>query len=368
MLRYQIGLTLIKGIGSVSAKNLIAYVGSVEDIFKEKKRVLALIPGIGEFRANEILNQDVLKRADQEVEFINKNNISVFYFTDPNYSYRLKECNDAPIIQYGKGNLELNQGKYVAIVGTRKPSEEGKAYCRQLIAELAAYNPNITIVSGLAYGIDITAHKAAIEAGLPTIAIPSHGLDRIYPAAHRATALKMLDKGGILTEFMSETEPDRPNFVKRNRIIAGLCDATVVVESPREGGSLITSQYANVYDRDVFAYPGRPSDKNFEGCNALIKRNEATLMEHAEDLISYMGWSNKRAPQTIQDSPDLFSTLGNMEQSIIHALRCHPTGIHTDELSKLTQLPFHQLSSILLEMEFKGLVQPIPGGMYRIMK
>ena len=366
-LRYLIGITLVKGIGNVLAKHLIAYVGSAEGVFKESKRNLSLIPGISQTRVNEILNPEVLRRADQEIQFISKNNITTYSLNDKNYSYRLKECTDAPIVQYGKGTFNLNEGKFIGIVGTRKPTEEGKEYCQQLIKDLALHNPNITIVSGLAYGIDITAHKAAIEAGLPTIAIPAHGLDRLYPEVHRPTAVRMIKNGGILTEFVSETSPERPNFVTRNRIIAGLCDATVVVESRHGGGSLITAKYANSYNRDVFAYPGRPTDKTFEGCNELIKRNEAALIENAQDVITFMGWENlnknKQTPEL-----DLFTELSEIEQDIIHILRTQPEGIHTDDLIQLTQKPFHQISAMLLEMEFKGLVKPIPGGAYRVVK
>lgn len=367
LLRYQIGMTLIKSIGDISAKNLIAYVGSAEGVFKENKRTLMLIPGITETKVNEILNPEVLLRADREVEFIIKNKISTYYFAEKDYSYRLKECLDAPIMQYGKGNLNLNEGKFVGVVGTRKPSEEGKEYCQQLVKDLALQNPNITIVSGLAYGIDITAHKAALEAGLPTIGIPAHGLDRLYPETHRSTALKMIEKGGILTEFVTETRPERFNFVVRNRIIAGMCDAVIVVESPKGGGSLITSKYANSYNRDVFTFPGRPTDKNFEGCNTLIKRNEAALIENAHDVIKFMGWENSNKKKQTPEF-DLFSELSDIEQILIQLLRTKPDGIHTDELIQLTQKPFHQISSILLEMEFKGLVKPIPGGAYRIVK
>ncbi len=373
MLRYQIGITLIKGIGNVLAKNLIAYVGSAEGVFREKKQALARIPGIGEIKASEILNHSVLERADQEVEFITKNKLTTHYFTDANYSYRLKECPDAPIIQYGKGKIELNKGKYLGIVGTRKPTEMGKEYCTQLVKDLAQLNLDITIVSGLAYGIDTIAHKAALDAGLPTIAIPAHGLDRIYPAANRPTAIRMLNNGGILTEFMSETNPDKANFVQRNRIIAGLCDATIVVESPRSGGSLITASMANSYSREVFAFAGRPTDKSFEGCNRLIKHNAAALIDNAEDLVRYMGWE-KTASQDLNSGNTLFSELyddsqlSDTERTIVSALRTHTDGIHTDDLCTLTALPFHQLSSLLLEMEFKGLVRPLPGSIYKMIK
>ena len=244
-LKYKIGITLIKGIGCNLAKNLIAYIGSAEGVFREKQQNLAKIPGIGEMLSKEIVSQNVLARAEQEIEFIEKNKIQTSYFADRDYPYRLKECPDAPIMLYQKGYCDLNNGKFVGIVGTRNATETGKENCKKLIADLASTQQNIIIVSGLAYGVDICAHKAAVDVGLPTIGILGHGLDRIYPAAHRPTAVKMMQKGALLTEYLSQTNPDRPNFVQRNRIIAGLCDALLVVESAARGGALITAEIAN---------------------------------------------------------------------------------------------------------------------------
>lgn len=367
-LKYKIGITLIKGVGCNVAKNLIAYVGSVEGIFKESQKNLAKIPGIGEVISRDIVAQNVLARAEQELEFIEKNKIQTYYFADKNYPYRLKECADSPIMLYSKGNCDMNNSKFIGIVGTRNATETGKENCKKLIADLAAAQPNSVIVSGLAFGIDICAHKAALEAGLPTIGVVGHGLDRIYPAAHRPTAVKMIGEGSLLTEYLSLTNPDRPNFVQRNRIIAGLCDATIVVESAARGGALITAEIANDYNRDVFAFPGRVNDEWSAGCNALIKSNKASLIETAEDLLRFMVWEKQQggAKQNIQTA--LFLDLSDEEQEIVSVLRQYSEGIQVNELAIKIAKPFSKISSILLEMEFKGLVKCLPGSVYKIIK
>jgi len=367
-LKYKIGITLIKGIGSNLAKNLIAYVGSVEGVFFEKQAALSKIPGIGEVLSKEIVAQNVLARADQEIEFILKNKIQAYYFTDRDYPFRLKECPDSPIMIFCKGNCNLNDGKFVGVVGTRNATETGKENCKNLIFDLANAQPNTIIVSGMAYGVDICAHKAALDAGLPTIGVVGHGLDRVYPAAHRPTAVKMMPNGALLTEYLSQTNPDRPNFVQRNRIIAGLCDALIVVESAARGGALITAEIANDYNRDVFAFPGRVTDEWSAGCNALIKSNKASLIESADDLCRFMNWEkqNDTAAQTIQTT--LFLDLTDEEQEIVSILRQHSDGIQMNELAILVAKPSSKISSLLLEMEFKGIVKCLPGSVYRIVK
>ena len=367
-LKYKIGITLIKGIGCNLAKNLIAYVGSVEGVFREKQQNLAKIPGIGEVLSNEIVSQDVLKRAELEIEFILKNKIKTYYYADRDYPYRLKECADSPIMLYSKGNCDLNNSKFIGIVGTRNATETGKENCKKLIADLAAAQPNIIIVSGLAYGVDICAHKAALDAGLATIGVVGHGLDRIYPAAHRPTAVKMIETGCLLTEYLSMTNPDRPNFVQRNRIIAGMCDATVVVESAARGGALITAEVANDYSRDVFAFPGRVDDEWSAGCNALIKNNKASLIESADDILRFMNWEKQSATATQNVQTTLFLDLLDEEQEIVTILRQYSEGIQVNELAVLLAKPFSKISSLLLEMEFKGIVKCLPGSIYRIVK
>jgi len=367
-LKYKIGITLIKGIGNNLAKNLIAYVGSVEGVFHEKQAVLAKIPGIGETLSKEIVSQNVLARAEEEVAFILKNKIKTYYYTDRDYPFRLKECADSPILIFSKGNCNLNDGKFVGIVGTRNATETGKENCKKLINELATLQPNTVIVSGLAYGVDICAHKTALDAGLPTIAVVGHGMDRIYPAAHRSTAVKLLSNGALLTEYLSKTNPDRPNFVQRNRIIAGLSDALVVVESAVRGGALITADIANDYNRDVFAFPGRITDELSGGCNALIKNNKASLIESADDLCRFMNWEKQDTSGSPFVQTTLFLDLTDEEQEIVTTLRQHSDGIQMNELAILLTKPASRISSLLLEMEFKGIVKCLPGSVYRIVK
>ena len=371
-LKYKIGITLIKGIGSNLAKNLIAYIGSAEGVFKEKQQNLAKIPGIGEIISNQIVSQissqNVLKRAEQEIEFITKNKILTYYFADRDYPFRLKECPDSPILIYSKGNCNLNAGKFVGIVGTRKATETGKENCKKLITDLGSALPNTVIVSGLAYGIDICAHKAAIESGLPTIGVIGHGLDRIYPEVHRPTAVKMVQDGALLTEYLSQTNPDKQNFVQRNRIIAGLCDAIVVVESGIKGGALITAEIANDYNRDVFTYPGRITDEWSAGCNALIKNNKASLIESADDILRFMNWERQDSNSKPIVQTALFMDLTDEEQGIVSTLRQNPEGIQFNELAIQLERPISKISSLLLEMEFKGLVKCLPGNLYKIVK
>ncbi len=367
LLKYQIGITLIKGIGPNLGKNLIAYLGGVEAVFKAKKQTLAKIPGIGDVLSNEIVSRDVMERAEKEIEFIEKNNLKTLFYTDKSFPYRLKECPDSPIMLYYKGSIGLNEGKFIGVVGTRKATESGREICKNIITDLSAKIPNIKIVSGLAYGIDICAHKASIDVGSPTLGVLGHGLDRIYPPIHRSTAAKMLNNGGLITEFMSGTNPDRQNFVQRNRIIAGMCDTILVVESAKRGGALITAELANDYNRDVFAIPGRVTDEWSAGCNRLIKNHKASLVESADDIIRFMNWEvAENATETIQTS--LFEDLTENEMNIISVLRQHSDGIHVNELAIILGVPFSKLSSKLLAMEFKGLVRCLPGGMYRVVK
>ena len=367
-LKYKIGITLIKGIGNNLAKNLIAYVGSVEGVFNEKQQNLAKIPGIGEVLSNEIVSQNILKRAEEEIEFIIKNKIQTSYFTDHDYPFRLKECVDSPIMIYSKGNGNLNNGKFVGVVGTRNATETGKENCNKLISDLAVSQPNTVIVSGLAYGVDICSHKAALDFGMTTIGVIGHGLDRIYPSAHRPTAVKILQNGALLTEYLSQTNPDKQNFVQRNRIIAGLCDAIVVVESGIRGGALITAEIANDYNRDVFAFPGRITDEWSKGCNALIKNNKASLIECADDLMRFMNWEKQEASSNTNVQTALFIDLSDEEHEIVTTLRKNSEGIQINEFAIQLIKPISKISALLLEMEFKGVVKCLPGGMYRIIK
>lgn len=364
LLKFRIGITLINGIGNNLAKNLIAYLGNEEAVFKEKKNNLSRIPGIGETLAKEIVNhKQALLRAEQEIEFILKNDIQYLYYTDKNYPFRLKECPDAPLMLFSRCAQNLNDAKFVSIVGTRNATEYGKEICRNLASALTTI-PNLVIISGLAYGIDICAHKSALDYRIPTIGIVAHGLDVIYPSAHRSIAVRMLEQGGVITEYLSKTKPDRQNFVQRNRIIAGMSDALIVVESAQKGGALITAELANDYNRDVFAFPGRITDEWSKGCNALIKNNRASLIESPQDFIRQMGWDQQTNHRKDVQAA-LFTDLSEEESLIYSIIRKHMDGIHVNQLSVISSISYSKLTSLLLEMEFKALVKCIPGGIYR---
>ena len=365
-LQHIIALTLINGIGNILAKNLIAYMGSVEAIFKEKQHNLAKIPGIGAVLSKEIVNQNVMARAEKEVEFIEKNNISTYFYLEKKYPSLLKQCEDAPVLMFGIGNIDLNDGKFISVVGTRNATEIGKENCRILIADLAKSNNNIVIISGLAYGIDICAHKAALENGLPTIAVFGNGLDRIYPYQHKSVATKIVNSGALLTEYLSGTNPDRKNFVQRNRIIAGMSDALVVVETGKKGGSLITVHCANDYNRDVFAFPGRITDEFAAGCNQLIKTNQAALIENAADILRFMSWDNSPSVPKMELSSSLFDNLTDEEQKILQVLRAANDGLQTNEIALKIAKPISATSAMLLSMEFGGWVKLLPGSVYKV--
>lgn len=361
---YQIGLTLIDGIGDVLAKNLVAYCGGAEEVFKTKKSHLEKIPGIGGTLATVISHsQSVLNRAEKERRFIEENKIEALFYTHSKYPQRLKNCHDSPVMLYYKGQADLNKDKVIAVVGTRNPTEYGKDLTQQLIEELK--ESGALIVSGLAYGIDIAAHKSAYSCQLETVGVLAHGLDRIYPAVHTSFSEKMVTAGGLLTEYISETNPDRENFPKRNRIVAGMCDALVVIESKRDGGSLITATIANSYHKDVFAFPGRVGDSASEGCNGLIKSNRAALIENAADLMYQMRWDVKPEKKTSRQIPLLLS-LSEEEQKIAEVLNSGEQ-MHLDELCYATQWNVSKVSTILLQMEFSNVVKSLPGKMYKIM-
>lgn len=363
-LKFRIALTMINGIGNSLARNLITWLGNEEAVFTEKPAVLALIPGIGPTLSKGISKQsEVLRRAEAEIEFIHKNGIQCLYYSDEDYPYRLKECPDAPLLLYSKTTHSLNDGHFVSIVGTRHATDYGKEMCTRLVQGLTSI-PQITIVSGLAYGIDVTAHKSALASQLPTLGVVAHGLDRIYPYAHRQIASDMMLHGGLITEYPSETNPDRPNFVQRNRIIAGMADAVVVVESGVKGGALITAELGNDYNRDVFAFPGRTTDTWSKGCNALIRLNRAALIESADDLIRAMRWE-RNDDVASEATPTLFYKLTPDEQMVYDCLLKADEGLQVNEIALSLSIPFHRLSSLLLDLEFKDLVKSLPGGLYK---
>ncbi len=370
-LKYEIAVTLVKGFGNKLVKNLIAYVGSPEAIFRESERGLSRIPGIGQVLSSGFMAQreEVLARAEKEIEFINKNGISCYYYLDDDYPYRLKECADAPVVFFSKGTLDLNEGKFIGVVGTRKPTDTGRENVRMMIEDIARSLPDVMVVSGLAYGIDICAHRASLDFGLPTVGVLGHGLDRIYPGVHRQDARRMCcEAGGLVTEFLSGTNPDKPNFVKRNRIIAGLCDALVVVESSSKGGALITADMANDYNRDVFAFPGRVKDEFSVGCNRLIKQNKAMLIESADDVLHAMNWTVREEKPREATSGNLFEDLSEEENVVLTELCKYTDGIHVNELAALLSMPFSRVSSLLLAMEFRNIVKCYPGNVYRAVR
>lgn len=358
-LLYQIALTLLPGIGPVKAKLLLSYCGSAEAVFRENKRSLLKIPEIGPVLANGIITASLLERAEQEIEYMIKNNIHALFFTDRNYPDRLKQCDDGPVMLFTKGLVELNVPRSVSIVGTRNCTSYGRDFCDALVKVLQSYDP--LIVSGLAYGIDISAHKAAMNHKLKTVACLAHGLNKIYPAEHRDTAREMLAHGGLVTEFLSYTNQTAEQFPMRNRIIAGLSDCVIVVESGEKGGSIITAHIANSYGRDVYALPGRHNDKMSIGCNELIRRNIAGIITSPEDIIVYMGWKKEKQGAVVQ--LPLFADLSKDESLVIETLR--RSGKSTlDSLSIEIKKPIPALSALLLEMEFKGLIRSLPGKVF----
>jgi DNA processing protein len=361
---YKIAISLVPGIGPVSAKKLIAYCGSVESIFAERKSLLTKIPGIGTKLAGEILNaKEALLRAEEEINFATKFNIEILYYLNDNYPEKLKNCEDAPLILYSKGNVDYNKQKMLSVVGTRRNTSYGKDICNRLISELAETHPDLIIVSGLASGIDVIAHKAALNNQLKTIAVMAHGLDRIYPAAHRQIAKDIVNNGSLATEYMSNTNPDTGNFVMRNRIVAGLSDATLVIESGIKGGALITANIAISYNRDVLAVAGRSSDTYSKGCNWLIKTNRAALIEEAADIEYALGWQSKNSVQKQKTTPQLFVELTEQEQKILDIIETEKEA-NIDVLHYKSNMPMPLLSGILLNLEFNGLVKSLPGKIY----
>ncbi len=361
-LKYQIGLTLIKGVGAATAKKLIAALGDEDAVFNTKKHLLEHIPGVGKTLSAQIKAPGILDRAEREIEFMHKNNITAHFYTGDTYPFRLRECYDSPVILYQKGNADFNRKKYLGVVGTRKMTAYGKAHCENIISALAQKHPDLVVVSGLAYGVDICAHKKSLEMNLQTIGVISHGFDLLYPAAHKPVADKMLNQGGLVTEYVSGTPLDRNNFVARNRIIAGMCDVVLVVESGVKGGALLTAEFADSYHRDVCAIPGRINDVYSAGCNSLIKRHKATMVENAENIEMLMNWENPaNKKQSVQTR--LFEDLSPGEQSIIVLLQKEEQ-MHIDLIARELQLPVNKISVFLFDLEVKNMVRCLPGGIY----
>lgn len=360
--RHQLALTLIPHIGDVLLKKLLARFGSAGAVFKAAKYELENITEIGAVRAAAIRKFNGYGRVDKEIAFMEKYGIRPVFYTGADYPERLRHCPDSPVLLYYKGNADLNAARIVSVVGTRAPGEYGKTVCMQLVEQLAVHN--VTVISGMAYGIDIIAHQTSLQHETPTIGVLAHGLDRLYPPSHKATAARMLDNGGLLTEFMSGTQPDRQNFPRRNRIVAGLADATIVVESGINGGSLITADIANSYNRDVFAIPGRIGDPHAAGCHHLIRTHRAALITGAEDIITSMGWEEQQrvSPPAQQQ---LFVELSNDEQHIT-SLFCGAADKHIDEIRRESYLPVSQVNSLIFQLEMHHVLKSLPGQKYQL--
>lgn len=361
---HRIALSMLKGIGPVNARNLVAYCGGVDPIFTDKKlkNTLEKVPGIGPKLIASITDKKVLPAAEKELAYVRKNQLRMHFYLDVEYPRRLKQAEDAPVILYAKGDADLDTGHMVSIVGTRTPTEQGKHLCAELVEGLK--EANATIVSGLAYGIDIVAHRQALKNGLPTIGCVAHGLDKLYPGDHAATAKEMVKTGALVSELPSGSPFAPGNFPARNRVIAGLSDCTIVVESGPKGGSLITADIANSYDREVFAIPGRPSDPRSEGCNALIQQNKAMLINSARDVLTFMEWlPKKRKKAPVQAA--LFADLMPDEQMLVDIMKAKGK-VHIDELCALSKWPQGKVAGLLLNLEFSGVVRALPGKLYEL--
>jgi len=361
-LLYQIALTLVPNIGDVHAKALVNNYGSAEAVFKAKKKDLEHMEGIGTVRANSIKTFQDFTSSETEIKFLEKFKITPLFITDKNYPQRLLNCYDSPLLLFYKGNADLNMAKIISIVGTRNHSDYGKIVCEKLVEDLQTQN--ILIISGLAYGIDTIAHKAALKYNLSTVGILAHGLDKIYPPQNKNMAKQMLQQGGLLTEFLSATNPDKQNFPKRNRIVAGMCDGLIVIESSKKGGSLITAELANGYNKDVFAIPGRTNDLKSEGCNYLIKNNKALLVTNADDVLEMMNW--KTIPKTVlKKQRELFIEFSPDERIVVDILQQNES-IQIDQLYYKSGLSSSAMAAALLMLEMQGVVVSMPGKLYKI--
>lgn len=357
---YQIALTFVAGIGPVKSRLLLAHCGNAEQVFREKKTSLQKIPEIGSHTAGLLQNKAALERAELELKFIEERGIQTLFFTDTHYPERLKSCEDSPVLIYVKGKLNLNVPRVISIVGTRTATSYGKSFCAELLKGIQAYSP--LVISGLAYGIDVCAHRNAVNEGLATAACVAHGLDKVYPSLHTSLAIEMEKNGGLISEFPGYTRMTPELFPMRNRIIAGLSDCTIVVETDDRGGSMITANIANSYGREVFALPGRYNDVHSTGCNSLIRKNLAAILTSPGDLIQYMNWDE---PTIVAKQLTLFDTLNAEEETIARALQ-QQGKMNMDELSIATNISFGKLSSLLLELEFKGVVKCCPGKSFDI--
>ena len=362
---YTLALQKIDGVGDIVAKKLLQHCGNAEAIFKEKPSNLSRIDGVGTILLKNLKDKSVFEKAQEELKFIEENDISVAFFQDDNYPKRLKHCIDSPILLFSSGNIDLNNRRIISIVGTRQITSYGTEFCKKLIEDLAPLNP--IIVSGFAYGVDIVAHQAAMDCNLQTIGVVAHGLNQVYPKTHKKYVGKMEQNGGFMTEFWSSSNPDKENFVKRNRIVAGMAEATIVIESAEKGGSLITANLANDYNRDVFAVPGRTTDKYSQGCNDLIKTQRAHLLTSAADIMYILNWEIESQAQNDKNvvQKQLFVTLEDDEQKIYDYLQKNGKQL-LDVIALECDFPIFKISSILLNMELKGVIRPLPGKLFEV--
>jgi DNA processing protein len=361
-LLYQIALTLVPNIGDVHAKALVNIYGDAQSIFKAKKKELDVIEGIGTVRAKSIKDFTDFSSSEEEIKFIEKYKITPLFINSENYPKRLLNCYDSPALLYYRGNADLNSSKIISIVGTRNNSDYGKMVCEKFIEDLQA--ENVIVVSGLAFGIDTIAHKAALKNNLQTVAVLAHGLDRIYPQQNKTLAKQIIGQGGLLTDFISNTNPDKQNFPKRNRIVAGICDAVIVIESSKKGGSLITAELGNGYNKDVFAIPGRTNDLKSEGCNYLIQNNKAALINSADDFLEMMNWKSIPKP-TASKQRELFIELSPDEKIVVDILQ-QQESIQIDELYFKSGLSSSAMATALLMLEMQNVVISLPGKVYKL--
>jgi len=361
-LLYQIALTLIPNIGCVQARNLLAHF-EPEEIFRARISTLEKIEGLGEVRVRNIRNFNDFAAAEKELAFIEKYKIQPLFINDPAYPQRLLNCYDAPTLLYYRGDTDLNQSKIVAIVGSRTHTDYGRAETEKLVEGLAS--SGVLVVSGLAYGIDSVAHKASLKNKVATVGVLAHGLDKIYPASHTGMAREMIKSGGLLTEFRSETRPDRHNFPSRNRVVAGMSDATIVMETDIKGGSMITAELANGYNRDVFAYPGKVTDKKSSGSNHLIKTNNAILLTDAMQLLQIMGWTSPKKSNK-NKTRQLFINLTADEKIIVDLLN-EKEELSIDEINWQSGLSSSTVAVCILNLEMQNVISSLPGKRYKLL-
>lgn len=363
-LLYQLALTEIPNIGCVHAKILLQQFGSAENIFKAKQLQLEKLEGIGVLRARSIKSYKDFSNAEEEIKFIEKYKIKPLFLNDTDYPQRLLNCYDSPTLLFYRGDSDLNSSKIIAVIGTRSFTNYGKLVTEKLIKDLI--DQKIVVISGLAFGIDSIAHKAAYKNKLPTVAVLAHGLDQIYPREHAGLAKEILKhNGGLLTEFRSKTKPDKHNFPTRNRIVAGMADATIVIESGIKGGSMITAELANGYNKDVFAFPGKVIDAKSAGCNYLIKNNKAMLLTDAQELIEIMGWEEKSQKTNSKFQKELFIELSKDEKVVVDILK-EKDLVPIDEINLRSGLSSSAVAVAILNMELQGVVSSLPGKLYRL--